>query len=76
MSFATLPGLSPQGQGALTLCPRVPQALSVSLQGFLHSLVYAWMRENFRREVLVRSPLPQSPGGIQAFYDDSLEAAP
>ncbi|KAM4783441.1 transmembrane protein 116-like [Cyanocitta cristata] len=51
-------------------------ALSVSLQGFLHCLVYAWMRENFRREVLARSPALQSPGGIQAFYDDSLEAAP
>uniref|UniRef100_A0A8U7NCL9 Uncharacterized protein n=1 Tax=Corvus moneduloides TaxID=1196302 RepID=A0A8U7NCL9_CORMO len=54
----------------------VSTALSVSLQGFLHCLVYAWMRENFRREVLARSPPLQSPGGIQAFYDDSLEAAP
>ncbi|XP_039560507.1 uncharacterized protein LOC120500119 [Passer montanus] len=54
----------------------VSTALSVSLQGFLHSLVYGWMRENFRREVLARSPSLPSPAGLKAFYDDSLGAAP
>ncbi|XP_059703658.1 uncharacterized protein LOC132327950 isoform X4 [Haemorhous mexicanus] len=53
----------------------VSAALSVSLQGFLHSLVYGWMRENFRREVLARSLSLQSPEGVKAFYDDSLGAA-
>lgn len=57
-------------------CPVCPQALSVSLQGFLHCLVYGWMRENFRREVLARSPSLHSPGGLKAFYDDSLGAVP
>ncbi|CAN8210420.1 unnamed protein product [Coccothraustes coccothraustes] len=52
----------------------VSAALSVSLQGFLHSLVYGWMRENFRREVLARSLSPQSPEGVKAFYDNSLGA--
>ncbi|KAF4805099.1 hypothetical protein TURU_002222 [Turdus rufiventris] len=54
----------------------VSTALSVSLQGFLHCLVYGWMRENFRREVLARSPSLHSPGGLKAFYDDSLGAVP
>ncbi|XP_077639296.1 uncharacterized protein LOC116184375 [Lonchura striata] len=54
----------------------VSTALSVSLQGFLHSLVYGWMRENFRRDVLARSASLQSPEGLKAFYDDSLGAAP
>ncbi|XP_050841085.1 transmembrane protein 116-like [Serinus canaria] len=53
----------------------VSTALSVSLQGFLHSLVYGWMRENFRREVLARSLSLQSPEGVKAFYDNSLGAA-
>ncbi|TRZ11928.1 hypothetical protein HGM15179_015169 [Zosterops borbonicus] len=65
--------VSLQGPEPLSLCP---QALSVSLQGFLHSLVYGWMRENFRREVLARSPALHSPEGLKAFYDDSLGADP
>ncbi|XP_058718343.1 uncharacterized protein LOC131591549 [Poecile atricapillus] len=54
----------------------VSTALSVSLQGFLHSLAYGWMRENFRRDVLLRSRSRHSPEGLKAFYDLSLGAAP
>ncbi|XP_063253281.1 uncharacterized protein LOC134550478 isoform X3 [Prinia subflava] len=54
----------------------VSTALSVSLQGFLHSLVYGWRRENFRRDVLAPSRSLHSPGALKAFYDDSLGAAP
>ncbi|RMB90250.1 hypothetical protein DUI87_33386 [Hirundo rustica rustica] len=44
--------------------------------GFLHSLAYGWMRENFRRDVLARICSLHSPGGLEAFYDDSLGAVP
>uniref|UniRef100_A0A8C1G0L2 Si:dkey-30c15.2 n=1 Tax=Cyprinus carpio TaxID=7962 RepID=A0A8C1G0L2_CYPCA len=46
----------------------VIQALSVSLQGFLNSIVYAWRRRNFRDAVLgERMPLM-----AKAFFDQSL----
>ncbi|GAB0175398.1 transmembrane protein 116-like [Grus japonensis] len=45
-------------------------ALTVSLQGFLHSLVYGWLRQNFRQEAVGKRP------SLQAFYDESLGAVP
>ncbi|CAN0020559.1 unnamed protein product [Bubo scandiacus] len=51
----------------------VTTALTISLQGFLHSLVYGWLRQNFRREVVGKRPSPQQHHrGLKAFYDDSL----
>lgn len=48
------------------------QAATVSLQGFLNSMVYAWRRPNFTVAVLgERTPLV---GGHRhlAFFDESL----
>lgn len=52
------------------------QALSTSLQGFLHSLAYGWLRQNFRREAVGPRPSLQHPRGLQGFYDESLGALP
>ncbi|XP_058243013.1 uncharacterized protein si:dkey-30c15.2 isoform X1 [Hemibagrus wyckioides] len=47
------------------------QAVSVSLHGFLNSIVYAWRRRNFREAVLgERTPLLTYTH--QAFFDQSL----
>ncbi|XP_069720003.1 transmembrane protein 116-like isoform X1 [Phaenicophaeus curvirostris] len=54
----------------------VVTALTVSLQGFLHSLVYGWLRQNFREEAAGKRSSLQPPRGLQAFYDDSLAAVP
>ncbi|XP_067387527.1 transmembrane protein 116-like [Emydura macquarii macquarii] len=50
----------------------IAMALTMSLQGLLHSLVYGWMRPNFRQEALgERIPLRYYPG-LKAFYDESF----
>ncbi|XP_056334356.1 transmembrane protein 116 [Danio aesculapii] len=49
----------------------VLQALSVSLQGFLNSIVYAWRRQNFRDAVLGER-LPLMAYSNRAFFDQSL----
>ncbi|KAF4101169.1 transmembrane protein 116 [Onychostoma macrolepis] len=49
----------------------VIQALSVSLQGFLNSIVYAWRRRNFRDAVLGER-LPLMAYSSRAFFDQSL----
>ncbi|KAK9958743.1 hypothetical protein ABG768_010848 [Culter alburnus] len=49
----------------------VIQALSVSLQGFLNSIVYAWRRRNFRDAVLGER-LPLMANSHRAFFDQSL----
>ncbi|XP_075780304.1 transmembrane protein 116-like isoform X3 [Pelodiscus sinensis] len=50
----------------------VATALTMSLQGLLHSLVYGWLRQNFRQEALGETvPLRYYPG-LKAFYDESL----
>ncbi|XP_070610740.1 LOW QUALITY PROTEIN: uncharacterized protein, partial [Erythrolamprus reginae] len=50
----------------------VATALTAPLQGFLHSLVYGWLRGGFRQEVAgERLPLYCSPG-LKASFDDSL----
>ncbi|XP_067275939.1 transmembrane protein 116 [Pseudorasbora parva] len=49
----------------------VIQALSVSLQGFLNSIVYAWRRRNFRDAVLGER-LPLIAYSNRAFFDQSL----
>ncbi|XP_048025594.1 transmembrane protein 116 [Megalobrama amblycephala] len=49
----------------------VIQALSVSLQGFLNSIVYAWRRRNFRDAVLGEH-LPLMANSQRAFFDQSL----
>eukprot|EP00075_Anas_platyrhynchos_P028502 XP_027317755.1 uncharacterized protein LOC106017618 [Anas platyrhynchos] len=54
----------------------VATALSTSLQGFLHSLAYGWLRRNFRREAVGPRPSLQHPRGLQGFYDESLGALP
>ncbi|XP_074429217.1 uncharacterized protein LOC141738041 isoform X2 [Larus michahellis] len=54
----------------------VTMALTVSLQGFLHSLVYGWMRRNFRQEAVGERPSLRRPHGLKAFYDESLRAIP
>ncbi|XP_051512638.1 transmembrane protein 116-like isoform X2 [Myxocyprinus asiaticus] len=49
----------------------VIQALSVSLQGFMNSIVYAWRRRNFRDAVLgERVPLMEYSN--RAFFEQSL----
>ncbi|KAG9340028.1 hypothetical protein JZ751_022139 [Albula glossodonta] len=49
----------------------VIQALTVSLQGLLDSIVYGWLRRNFREAALgERMPLLATPP--KAFYDESL----
>ncbi|KAH1185477.1 hypothetical protein KIL84_018226 [Mauremys mutica] len=50
----------------------VAMALTMSLQGLLHSLVYGWLRQNFRQEALGETlPLRYYPG-LKAFYDESF----
>ncbi|XP_029108292.1 uncharacterized protein LOC108942199 [Scleropages formosus] len=49
----------------------VLQALTVSLQGFLDSIVYAWLRRNFREAVLGEG-VPLLARVPEAFFDDSL----
>ncbi|XP_077049850.1 transmembrane protein 116 [Siphateles boraxobius] len=49
----------------------VIQALSVSLQGFLNSIVYAWRRRNFRDAVLGEH-LPLMAYSNRAFFEQSL----
>ncbi|KAI1888003.1 hypothetical protein AGOR_G00180570 [Albula goreensis] len=49
----------------------VIQALTVSLHGLLDSIVYGWLRRNFREAALgERMPLLATPP--KAFYDESL----
>ncbi|KAJ7329408.1 hypothetical protein JRQ81_015582 [Phrynocephalus forsythii] len=50
----------------------VAVALTVSLQGLLHSLVYGWLRQNFREEVTGEQLPLRCPLDLKAFYDDSL----
>ncbi|KAA0715173.1 hypothetical protein E1301_Tti008776 [Triplophysa tibetana] len=50
-------------------CPTV--AMSVSLQGFLNSIVYAWRRPNFRDAVLGER-MPLMSYSQKAFFDQSL----
>ncbi|XP_057203894.1 transmembrane protein 116 isoform X1 [Triplophysa rosa] len=49
----------------------VIQAMSVSLQGFLNSIVYAWRRRNFRDAVLGER-MPLMAYSQKAFFDQSL----
>ncbi|XP_034983109.2 uncharacterized protein LOC118090886 isoform X2 [Zootoca vivipara] len=50
----------------------VAMALTISLQGFLHSLVYGWLRQNFRREVTGEQMPLLGHLDQKAFYEDSL----
>lgn len=59
--------------GSPRSCPP-SQALTTSLQGFLHSLAYGWLRRNFRREAVGQRPSLQHHRGLQGFYDESLGA--
>lgn len=47
------------------------QAMTVSLQGFLNSIVYAWRRRNFREAVLGER-LPLLAYSNKAFFEQSL----
>ncbi|TRY56915.1 hypothetical protein DNTS_017074 [Danionella cerebrum] len=47
------------------------QAISVSLQGFLNSIVYAWRRQNFRKAILGER-LPLMAYSNKAFFEQSL----
>ncbi|XP_073706144.1 uncharacterized protein [Garra rufa] len=49
----------------------VTQALSVSLQGFLNSIVYAWRRRNFR-DAVWGERLPLMAYSNRHFFDQSL----
>ncbi|XP_072858441.2 uncharacterized protein LOC110084416 isoform X1 [Pogona vitticeps] len=65
--------LSFTGLPTATLFPLyVAVALTVSLQGLLHSLVYGWLRQNFRGEVTGEELPLRCPPDLKAFYDDSL----
>ncbi|XP_032077935.1 uncharacterized protein LOC116511820 [Thamnophis elegans] len=68
--------LSFTGLQLSTLFPLlVATALTAPLQGFLHSLVYGWLRGSFRQEVAgERLPLYCSPD-LKASFDDSLAAS-
>ncbi|XP_026577701.1 uncharacterized protein LOC113450637 [Pseudonaja textilis] len=68
--------LSFTGLQLSTLFPLlVATALTAPLQGFLHSLVYGWLRGSFRQEVAgERLPLYCSPD-LKATFDDSLAAS-
>ncbi|XP_033017515.1 uncharacterized protein LOC117053662 [Lacerta agilis] len=50
----------------------VAVALTISLPGFLHSLVYGWLRQNFRREVTGEQVPLLGHLDQKAFYEDSL----
>ncbi|KAF1386615.1 hypothetical protein PFLUV_G00096700 [Perca fluviatilis] len=50
------------------------QAASVSLQGFLNSMVYAWRRPNFREAVLGENT-PLLAHEHLAFFDESLRSS-
>ncbi|XP_023259659.1 transmembrane protein 116-like [Seriola lalandi dorsalis] len=49
------------------------QAATVSLQGFLNSMVYAWRRPNFTEAVLGENT-PLVPHNRLAFFDESLRS--
>ncbi|XP_068596009.1 transmembrane protein 116 [Brachionichthys hirsutus] len=51
------------------------QVASVSLQGFLNSMVYAWRRPNFT-EVIFGESTPLVAYGHLAFFDESLRSTP
>ncbi|XP_072551294.1 uncharacterized protein [Salminus brasiliensis] len=53
----------------------VIQAMAVSLQGFLNSIVYAWRRRNFREAVLGER-LPLLAYANKAFFEQSLSDTP
>lgn len=63
-------------KAALTSVLSLSQALTISLQGFLHSLVYGWLRQNFRQETMDKRASLLHHRGLKAFYDDSLGAGP
>ncbi|XP_043355997.1 GRIP and coiled-coil domain-containing protein 1 isoform X4 [Dermochelys coriacea] len=50
----------------------VAMALTMSLQGLLHSLVYGWLRQNFRQEALGETLPLRYYSGLKAFYDESF----
>lgn len=50
------------------------QAASVSLQGFLNSMVYAWRRPNFTEAVLGENT-PLVGYNRLAFFDESLRSS-
>ncbi|XP_058501907.1 transmembrane protein 116 [Solea solea] len=52
----------------------VIQAASVSLQGFLNSMVYAWRRPNFTEAVLGENT-PLVAHNHMAFFDESLKSS-
>ncbi|XP_049339666.1 transmembrane protein 116 [Astyanax mexicanus] len=52
----------------------VVQAVTVSLQGFLNSIVYGWRRRNFREAVLGER-LPLMAYANRAFFEQSLSDA-
>ncbi|PKK17934.1 putative LOC102092104 [Columba livia] len=54
----------------------VATAVTVPLQGFLHSLVYGWLRQNFRQEAAGETPSPQPRrGGCERGPDQGTLAA-
>ncbi|KAJ8003305.1 hypothetical protein DPEC_G00168050 [Dallia pectoralis] len=68
----------------LSVIPNIPQeklfplyvlqAVTVSLQGFLNSMVYAWRRPNFREAVLGETMPLLNHEGPMPFFDESLRA--
>ncbi|KAJ8411200.1 hypothetical protein AAFF_G00172060 [Aldrovandia affinis] len=54
---------------------QVLQALTVSLHGLLNSIVYGWLRPNFRRAVLGES-MPLLGRFAKPFFEDSLSIPP
>ncbi|CAM5084269.1 unnamed protein product [Natator depressus] len=50
----------------------VAMALTMSLQGLLHSLVYGWLRQNFRQEALGETLPLRYYSGLKACYDESF----
>ncbi|KAF7224608.1 transmembrane protein 116 [Nothobranchius furzeri] len=67
LSTLNLPDVKPHNLFALYLL----QAATVSLQGFLNSMVYAWRRPNFTEAVLGES-MPLLGYHHMAFFDESL----
>lgn len=51
------------------------QAATVSLQGFLNSMVYAWRRPNFTDAILGEN-IPLLAQDRLAFFDESLKSSP
>lgn len=71
MDWKVSPEASVNESGVFIVASGLFQAATVSLQGFLNSMVYAWRRPNFTVAVL-GEPTPLLGYQHLAFFEESL----